>query len=263
MQTGGRMNAAGIIPTDDVVRVDNAAAASRVVLICEHASHFIPARFNGLGLSDQDRKSHAAWDPGALAVALHLSSALDAKLVSSRVSRLVYDCNRPPDVPDATPARSEVVAVPGNVGLDAAAKADRVASYYQPFQQAVAKAIAATTDPILVTVHSFTPIYHGQKRDVEIGVLHDTDRRLADVLLTLAPEHTNMKVLRNQPYGPEHGVTHTLKEHGLPGHHPNVMLEIRNDLIATQAQQAQVSAMLAGWLAAAQTQIKSTGAFQC
>jgi predicted N-formylglutamate amidohydrolase len=49
-----------------------------IVLVCEHASHVAPSDFDELGLSDVARKSHAAWDIGALDVARQLSLKLDA-----------------------------------------------------------------------------------------------------------------------------------------------------------------------------------------
>ncbi len=237
----------------------NPDGASEVVLVCEHASHHIPAGFAGLGLSQIDRKSHAVWDPGALAVAEALSLHLDAPLVAGQVSRLIYDCNRPPEALDAMPARSELIEVPGNRDLTAAERAARTQTYYHPFHDALSQALAGKTDPVLVTIHSFTPIYHGKPRAVEIGVLHDADTRLADALLACGPAHSAHQIERNMPYGPQNGVTHTLKEHALPQTRPNVMLEIRNDLIATQNAQAKMAKMIAGWLTAAlkmnQTQV--------
>lgn len=240
-------------PSEDVVHLWNAEGRSEVVLVCEHASSFIPDHLRHLGLSAQDRLSHAAWDPGALEVAKHLSRRLEAKLVAGAVSRLVYDCNRPPDAPDAMPARSELIAVPGNVGLDAAAKAARVATYYDPFHAAVRAALQVTRNAILVTVHSFTPVFHGKARHVEIGVLHDADTRLADAMLATADRAFNVQ--RNQPYGPQDGVTHTLKEHGLAGGHLNVMIEVRSDLIATPQQQAEMAGILGRWLETALSQV--------
>ncbi|MGJ8628436.1 MAG: N-formylglutamate amidohydrolase [Sulfitobacter sp.] len=231
--------------------VHSTAGSSDVVLVCEHASDFIPPHLNDLGLSKQDRHSHAVWDPGALAVATQMSQIMDATLVSGAVSRLVYDCNRPPEAHDAMPERSERIDVPGNIGLDAAARAERVATYYQPFQQALSEAIAACAHPVIVTVHSFTPLYHGKRRAVEIGLLHDRDARLADAMLAITSQHTPLNTQRNAPYGPDDGVTHTLKEHALPGQHPNVMIEIRNDLVATQSQQSAMAEMLSAWICAA------------
>lgn len=235
----------------EAVEVINAGAKASVVLVCEHASRDIPAHFDGLGIDAAARESHVAWDPGALSVAREMSDDLNAVLVAGRVSRLVYDCNRPPEAPGAMPAQSEIFAIPGNTTLDDAARAERVARYYEPFRATLAATIKRVDAPVIVTVHSFTPIYHGKPRRVEIGILHDSDTRLADAMLAVAPEFTDLKVERNEPYGPQDGVTHTLKEHGLAHGHPHVMLEIRNDLITTEAEQQQMAAMISNWLRAA------------
>lgn len=247
----------------DNVLLKNAGGSSQVVLVCEHASSHIPAAFGDLGLAPAARKSHAVWDPGAMDVAIRLSRHLDAPLVASGVSRLVYDCNRPPTAPDAMPARSEIIDVPGNRDLSEDERADRVRLYYTPFQVALRRVIQRVAHPVLVTVHSFTPIYFGARRRVEVGVLHDSDSRLADVMLEVAEQHTNMDVQRNAPYGPQDGVTHTLREHGLRGGHPNVMLEIRNDLIVTSRQQDEMGRMIAGWLADACAQLGLPGDVKC
>jgi len=107
-------------PAADVINPDG---TGDVVLVCEHASNAIPTPLNGLGLTDEVRGSHVAWDPGALGVARHLSQALNAPLIAGRVSRLVYDCNRAPESPSAMPAQTERGDIPGNMGLDAAARA--------------------------------------------------------------------------------------------------------------------------------------------
>lgn len=235
-------------PVFDVV---NPQGTSPMVLVCEHASCFIPAHLSDLGLSPEARRSHAAWDPGALGVAQDLSQHLDAVLVASRISRLVYDANRPPGHPGAMPEQSEVYDVPGNVGLSEKAKSHRYDNYYLPFHNAVAGAMSGPAAPILITVHSFTPVYHGVAREVEIGILHDADRRLADAMLTRSGDHTSHVVRRNEPYGPVDGVTHTVAAHATPRGLPNVMLEIRNDLIQTTQAQARIARQLAGWLSAA------------
>ncbi|GIT91712.1 N-formylglutamate amidohydrolase [Jannaschia pagri] len=249
--------------TKRAVEVLNPGGRSSVVLVCEHASADIPASYGGLGLSAAARQSHVAWDPGALGVARAMSRALGAVLVAGRVSRLVYDCNRPPEAPDAMPARSEIHDIPGNQTLTEADRQARVAQVYRPFRDALAQTMASLSQPVLVTIHSFTPVYHGVARAVQIGVLHDTDRRLADALLDRAADHTAWMVERNAPYGPSDGVTHTLREHGLPNGHLNVMLEIRNDLIVTDAAQAEVGRTIARWLAAAMAAMGRQGDVRC
>ena len=236
-----------ILHHDDqnVVEVLRGDSRSAVVLVCEHASPYIPADLNDLGILPAARSSHVAWDPGALAVAQGMSEALDAVLVASTVSRLVYDCNRPPDAADAMPVRSEAYDVPGNRNLSDEDRSARIAHYYTPFRERLASEIARRRDPVLVTVHSFTPVYNGKSRDLEIGILHDSDTRLADAMLQVA---RNYDVRRNAPYGPDDGVTHTLKEHAVKHGYLNVMIEVRSDLIADDTSQASMAQTLTGWI---------------
>ena len=233
------------------VKLVNAGGTSSAVVVCEHASNYIPSKYNNLGLDRAAVASHAAWDPGALGVTRRLAANLNAVAVTGTISRLVYDLNRPPDAHDAMTSKSELFEIPGNVDLSGEAREARVANYYEPFRSCLADQLAMTQHPVLITVHSFTPVYYGEKRDVEIGILNDSDTRLADAMLKAAGNHTSMNVQRNVPYGPENGVTHTLREHAIPDGHLNVMLEIRNDLIALDVQQNFVGDLIGAWVAEA------------
>ena len=221
--------------------MSNPGGASEIVLVCEHASRLMPKALGVMGLDETALESHIAWDIGALAVAERLSALLDAPLVSQRFSRLAYDCNRPPEADGAYPERSEVFDVPGNVGLSQHDRARRAETLYFPFHQAIDtlldQRLADGRDVVVVTVHSFTPVYFGQPRDLYLGILHDEDQRLADAMLAAAQSQKLERVSRNYPYGPEDGVTHTIQRHGLTRQIPNVMLEIRNDLISDEAGQ--------------------------
>jgi predicted N-formylglutamate amidohydrolase len=230
------------------VEIVNGDGRGPVLLVCEHASNHFPAAWGDLGLDAAARESHAAWDPGAEALATLLAHALDAPLVAGRVSRLIYDCNRPPEDPSATPARTETIDVPGNAGLDEAGRAARVRAVYAPFTEALAGLIARRRAQgaafALVTVHSFSPTWFGVPREVETGILHDTDSRLADAMLAHAPALPHRRIARNAPYGPEDGVTHTLRLHGLANGLPNVMLELRNDLLRSAPAREEIAAEL-------------------
>ncbi|SDL35216.1 Predicted N-formylglutamate amidohydrolase [Aliiruegeria lutimaris] len=235
----------------------NAEGRGTVVLACEHASNFIPTALGSLGLDEDALVSHAAWDIGALDVARHMMTALDAPLVASRVSRLVYDCNRPPEAPDAITEKSERFDIPGNRALTAEARDVRVREVYRPFQQAMANTLAARTGPVLlVTIHSFTPVYMGKTRQVELGLLHDADDRVANLMLQIASDHTSMRVEMNQPYSAADGVTHTLREHAVPAGIPNVMIEIRSDFIDTPEGVERVAGELVAMLFAAMKKMK-------
>ncbi|RYC11997.1 N-formylglutamate amidohydrolase [Ciceribacter ferrooxidans] len=228
--------------------IEKADASGPFLFVCEHASRRLPENVGNLGLSEEALSSHIAWDPGALAVARHLSSQLDGALVHQRFSRLVYDCNRPPESPGAMPESSEIYDIPGNVGLSPAERYARTAALYIPFHDLISSTIADREArgqaTVMVTVHSFTPVYRGVRREVEIGILHDTDHRLADAMLDNAAGGP-YRVARNEPYGPEDGVTHSLRLHALPKGFMNVMIEVRNDLIANDADQR----VMAGYLA--------------
>jgi predicted N-formylglutamate amidohydrolase len=241
------------------VRVLNPHGRGQAVLVCEHASRMIPAALNGLALTPEARLSHAAWDIGARDLALELMTELDAPLVAARISRLVYDCNRPPEAPDACPAQSERFAIPGNAGISAEDKARRVAEVYLPF----ADAVSTTLDrhpgrPALITLHSFTPVYNGQRRDVELGILHDADDRLAQAVLRLARDRTPLRSEMNQPYSASDGVTHTLRTHAGPRGLVNVMIEVRNDLIDSPEGVARIAALLAPVLRQAMAELADT-----
>ncbi|WP_435138311.1 N-formylglutamate amidohydrolase [Pseudopelagicola sp. nBUS_19] len=242
---------------------ENPVSKSSFIVVCEHASNHIPASFAALGLSQEARVSHVAWDPGAMDVSTRLAKKLDANLIASAVSRLIYDCNRPPFAKDAMPERSEIFDVPGNKNLTQGDRDARTEIFYCPFKSALKFAIDRVASPILITVHTFTPIYNGIARSVEIGILHDSDARLADAMLQVAATHTDFNVQRNAPYGPEHGVTHTLKQHAIKDGHLNVMLEIRNDLVETPEQQDAMVNLLSAWINDACKNIEAKESVHC
>lgn len=230
-------------PAAEVV---NGRGSAPAVLVCEHASRFIPASLDGLGLTDAAATSHAAWDIGALDLAGALAQMMDAPLVAARVSRLVYDCNRPPEAPGAIPAQSEVFTIPGNANLNDAQRAARVAEVYDPFRALVAQVLDRHPDQsVMITIHSFTPVYNGQTRDVELGILHDADDRVAKAVLARARQNTPLKTEMNQPYSATDGVTHTLRMQAGARGLANVMIEVRNDLIDTPQGVARVAGYLA------------------
>lgn len=228
--------------------IENAAAAGRIVLVCEHASNMIPDRWGDLGLSAAERRAHIAWDPGALGLARGLARRLDAVLVHAPVSRLVYDCNRAPDRAAAMPARSEVYDIPGNAVISAAERLERTTSVYLPFQASLQAVIGARMAlgqaPVVVSIHSFTPIYFGAPRAVEFGVIHDADPGYAHAIVAAAAG-SGLRVALNAPYSAADDVTHTLRLQATPYGLANAMLEIRNDLIASLEAEEAMADLLA------------------
>src|SRR5262245_5974484 len=111
----------------------NGSPASGLVLICDHAENRIPSRYGTLGLKPESLKRHIAWDPGARAVTLSLARRLGAPAVLSRFSRLLIDPNRARDDPTLVMRLSDRAVVPGNLGIDSAERAERIARFYAPY----------------------------------------------------------------------------------------------------------------------------------
>jgi predicted N-formylglutamate amidohydrolase len=214
----------------------HADGAGGVVLICEHASNHIPDAYRGLGLRDDQRRMHIAWDPGALEVATELSRLLDAPLVHARYSRLLLDLNRAPGAADAIALSSEDIPIPGNHGIGAAEQELRRRRIYQPFHAAIdaliERRLRAGQATAVASIHSFTPVYRGQPRPWQVGVIAQHDRRLADGMLAALRRDPTLCVGDNQPYAPADGVYHTIERHGEARGLACVMLELRQDLLA-------------------------------
>jgi predicted N-formylglutamate amidohydrolase len=236
--------------TSNAVRITNRNGRSPIVVICDHASNFIPEQFGGFGLGKRELESHIAWDPGALPVARRLAKALDAALVESRFSRLLIDCNRPLEAPDLVCPVSETTVVPGNADLSPQDREARIALSWQPFHEAVEALVedrlSQGRDTRLISVHSFTPVYKNVKRPWHIGILHDEDRSIADPLIAALKSSGGIVVGDNEPYSPADRVYFTLERHGRSRGLACAMIEIRNDEIAEEIGQRKWADMLTG-----------------
>ena len=241
--------------------VRNPGGTAPILLVCEHASRFIPPEYGNLGLDVQALSSHIAFDLGAAEVARAISDELDAPLVEGAVSRLVLDCNRVLDAPDLIPERSERYEIAGNKVLTSAERSRRIQEVHEPFHRTVEETLSRIESVrCFATIHSFTPVYDGRARKVELGVLHDADARLADLVLELATDFTPLEAMRNKPYGPGDGVLFTLRRHAVERGIPSVMLELRNDLIFTREQQQKTGKMLAALISEAADRLESAQA---
>lgn len=232
-----------------VVRITNRAGRSPFLVVCDHASNYLPPHLGTLGLRDADMLRHIAWDPGALPVALKMADMLGATLVEAGVSRLAIDCNRPLDAPDLIPQISETTLIPGNAGLSDEDRAERIALSWQPFHEAIGalvkERLAAGRETWLVSVHSFTPVYKDVTRPWEIGIIHDDDERLSAPLIAALKATDRFDVGINQPYSPADRVYFTLERHARSRGLPCAMIEIRNDEIADAAGQTRWGELLA------------------
>jgi predicted N-formylglutamate amidohydrolase len=223
-------------------------ASTGLLILCDHAENAIPEAYGTLGLKGQDLHRHIAYDLGAAAVAERLAALLGAPAILSRFSRLLIDPNRGLDDPTLIMQISDGLIVPGNIGLAPEEVHARIAGYYEPYHQAIERAVEAAiavgTPPVIVSVHSFTQALKGTWRPWQVGVLWDKDPRLALPLLAALRSIPDIEVGDNVPYsGQLKG--DTLYRHGTMGGLAHALIELRQDLTLGPEGQAEWALRLA------------------
>jgi predicted N-formylglutamate amidohydrolase len=241
------------------VCLTNPAGKSPVLLVCDHAGRQVPQCLGDLGVPAAEWDRHIAWDIGAAGVCAALSPMLDAMCIAQTYSRLVIDCNRRPGHPTSIAPQSDGTLVPGNAGLGEAAIAARVHAIFVPYHAAIAAELdrraAAGQPAVVVSMHSFTPVFGGSARPWQAGVLHNRDPKLSHALAAgLRAE--GFLVGDNEPYRLSDESDYTVPVHAEARRLPYVELEIRQDLIADAAGQLEWAMRLARTLPAALAGLK-------
>jgi predicted N-formylglutamate amidohydrolase len=187
-----------------------------------------------MGLDYLDRVSHIALDIGAGAIAKALANNLKATAVLSQYSRLIVDCNRELIDDSAFLECSDGVDVPGNHDLQRNEKEKRASEIYWPYHNAIKDQIVRLKkhgiDPVVISIHSFTPVINDIDRECEIGVLWDKDSVTAEIFLTKLVE-SGYLVGDNKPYSGKDPEDFTIDFHAESIGLPHVGIEICQDLI--------------------------------
>jgi predicted N-formylglutamate amidohydrolase len=235
------------------VHEHNADGRSPFLLICDHYGRLIPRMLGNLGLSESELTRHIAWDIGIAGVAEQLAAQLDAHLVAQRYSRLVIDCNRPPHVASSIPLISEAITIPGNEGLTREAAEARRQAIFDPYHRRIGEIIDqrlhAGRPTVLVSLHSFTPVYARIARPWHIGTLYNRDTVLPPLLLQHLRREGDLVVGNNEPYAVSDETDYTIPVHGERRGLMNTGIEIRQDLISDHAGQQAWADRLARILA--------------
>ncbi|MSP51740.1 MAG: hypothetical protein EXQ91_05020 [Alphaproteobacteria bacterium] len=220
-----------------------------VVLLCDHASRYVPVRYRNLGLDEATLHLHIAWDIGARAVAERLAALLDAPLVAGGASRLVIDINRPLDDPTSIAKESDRVRIPGNANVTPEEARLRADEFFWPYHRAIeiqaALIEARSIVPAIIPIHSFTPVMNGFERPWQIGILWDQDQSLSSPLLSHLRANPALTVGDNEPYTGKNPASFSIAQHSDRTGRPNVSIEIRQDLIDAPAG-AETWAQLVG-----------------
>lgn len=243
------------------VHEHNELGRSPFLLTCDHYGRLIPRVLGDLGLPESELARHIAWDIGIAGVAERLAADLDAHLIAQRYSRLVIDCNRPPEAASSIPWISEATMIPGNEGLPSEAAEARRAEIFAPYHRRIGAIIDARLrqrrPTVLVSLHSFTPIYAGIARPWHIGALYHLDRTLPPLLIKLLRREPDLVVGDNEPYAVSDETDYTIPVHGEKRGLINTGIEIRQDLIAEPAGQQEWADRLAGIFAEIEVTLKA------
>jgi predicted N-formylglutamate amidohydrolase len=220
------------------------AGHALVALTCEHASERLP---QGYALEPADAHltgTHWAFDLGARELTLELASALVAPAVLSRFSRLLVDLNREEHHPDLFRRQAEGREVALNRALSDGERTHRITTYYRPFHAEVDVMLAESSAPLLLSIHSFTPLYEGQVRDVQLAVLFNHEQARAQALGEALRAH-GFDVRYNEPWSGQAGLIYSAESHAERLGRVALELEVRQDLACDVAYRSRLVRALA------------------
>ena len=116
------------------------------------------------------------------------------------------------------------------------------------YHAAIDDALWSDTAPVLLSIHTFTPLYEGSRRSVEVGVLFDEEELLAErVRAALARD--GFHALLNEPYSGKLGLIYSADRHARRHGRRALELELRQDLASDEAARARVVSVLSAVLA--------------
>jgi predicted N-formylglutamate amidohydrolase len=230
----------------------NEGGQAPVLLVCDHASRAFPLAMQQLGVANWVLEKHVACDIGAATVTRHLATMLDAPAVLAGYSRLIVDLNRKLHDPSAFIKVSDGIAIPGNLDLSEEEKQERVDSFFNPYHGAIAARLDEFRErgivPAFISVHTCTPVFNRVVRQMHIGIMWDSDPRIPVPLLEALRAMDDVSVGDNEPYSGRHPHDFTVDFHAEQPGYPSVGIEVRQDLVDTDAGARKWAEILANAL---------------
>lgn len=247
--------------THDAYEICGAPGAGPYFVTCEHASNRVPAP---LRTTEADRPwldTHWGYDIGARTLSRELIRLSGSSGVLTRFSRLVVDANREPHHPDLIRLETEGHPLSFNRGLTPDAVAARIARFHEPYHRAIDEQIRAhrqstAGDLLLLSIHSFTPIWRHQLRTMDVGVLfaeHEAVARRAEQAL----QRVGFETALNEPYSGREGLIYAAARHGDRHGLVFLELEVNQSLICTPARARKTARRVADALG--QLQLRHRG----
>jgi predicted N-formylglutamate amidohydrolase len=228
--------------------VYNPDGKAPVLLVCDHASRAFPKCMHQLGLADWVLDKHVACDIGAEMVTRHLADRLDAPAVLAGYSRLIIDLNRQLDHDSAFAKISDGIAIPGNQDIGEAEREQRIQSFFRPYHDEITRQLALFQKkdiiPAFLSIHTCTPVFNNVVRDCHIGVMWDSDPRIAVPLMAHLRKNPELSIGDNEPYSGRHPNDYTIDFHAESTGLANVGIEVRQDLVGTEQGAAEWAEIL-------------------
>jgi predicted N-formylglutamate amidohydrolase len=234
---------------EDAYELRQGSDGKSLLLACEHASERLPTPFVWPVPDKRLVGTHWAYDLGAREVTLELARALDVSCVLSRFTRLLVDPNREETHSDLLRAVAEGEPVLLNRAVSPSERALRIARFYRPYHDVLDAELARVKPKRLLSVHSFTPVYEGKVRKVELGVLFDREEeeaaRFGEALSRELPG-----VAYNEPWSGKAGLIYSAASHAEKHGAIALELEVRQDLAVDPAYRARLVSVLARYFSA-------------
>eukprot|EP01102_Stenamoeba_stenopodia_P014860 TRINITY_DN4997_c0_g1_i1.p1 TRINITY_DN4997_c0_g1~~TRINITY_DN4997_c0_g1_i1.p1 ORF type:complete len:320 (+),score=58.94 TRINITY_DN4997_c0_g1_i1:55-1014(+) len=224
----------------------------KVLITAEHAAVTLPP---GVTWPKEDQwlvGTHWSYDPGSYDFTKEIASSMGGvPYVTANFSRLYVDPNRPLSSDTLFRNVAEGRAIELNKTIDANEREKRLERCYRPFHSAIDQVIErdAPNINVVLSLHSFTPLYEGKKRQVEVGVLFNEDDTLAKPVYRYLTEK-GYDARLNEPWSGKEGLMYSseraarlvkstsnksTKRSVLP-----LMLEFRQDLVVIPQWRAKM-----------------------
>ncbi len=235
-----------------MTRIVHPSGKGPFVIVCDHASNYVPDEFQSLGLPDTERARHIAWDIGAAGITHYLCAAFDSPGVLCGASRLVIDCNRQLNALDLIPEISDGTVIGGNLNLTAQDKTNRIRRWFHPYHDAVRSVLDERlwrrTPVIFLSIHSMTENLAGVERPWEIALSSYRDRTLAEPLIAALRVPGDMIIGDNRPYDLDPEIDFTTPFHAFQRGLPHIQVEFRQDKVRGETGQRNMAERFAAAL---------------
>jgi len=214
-----------------------------IVLTCEHATERLPEPWTWPVADRRLLGTHWSHDLGIEPLVRALAALTGWPATLCGFSRLLVDPNRAPDQDGLFRAEADGLPIAFNADLTDDERARRLA-LHEAYHAACDAMVAAVPGANVFSLHSFSPVYEGSRRSMELGVLfnhHEAPaRRLAEHLA-----RRGWQVALNEPWSGGQGLMYAADRHSEAHGRVAIELEVRQDLLAIEANRARLAQDLA------------------